>query len=65
MNSGLPSDDLKLRLLREVAGAPSSTRREESKRAAWLIGTALTASLAVFAVLGGVRITGRPLSLVA
>lgn len=65
MNPGLPSEDLKLRLLREVASVPSRPRNDEAKRASWLVYGALAASLAVFAVLGGIRITGRPLSLVA
>jgi hypothetical protein len=64
MTQGAPSEDLKLRLLREVASAPASTRTAESLRAAWLLGCAVAASIATYLVLGGVRITGRPISLV-
>jgi|SoiMethySBSTD1v2_1073268.scaffolds.fasta_scaffold22995_7 negative regulator of sigma F NrsF-like protein len=64
MNHSLPSEDLKLRLLREVESTPSSPRPLESKRTAWLVAIALLASFSVFLVFGGVRLTGRPPSLV-
>jgi hypothetical protein len=63
MNRSLPDEDLKMRLLREVAKAPSPTRAAESRRSAWLVGVALFVSLAVYLVMGGVRMTGRPTSL--
>jgi hypothetical protein len=63
MNPGLPSEDLKLRLLREVASNPRPARPSESKRATWLVGVALAMSLAVYVVFGGMRLTGRPTSL--
>jgi hypothetical protein len=65
MTQGAPSEELKLRLLREVASAPASTRAVESRRAAWLLGAAVAASIATYLVVGGVRITGRPMSLVS
>jgi hypothetical protein len=64
MNHSLPSEDLKLRLLREVEATPSSPRPAESKRTAWLVAMALLASFSIFLAFGGVRITGRPSSLV-
>ena len=64
MNHSLPSEDLKIRLLREVEATPSSPRPLESKRTVWLVAITLLASFTVFLAFGGVRITGRPPSLV-
>jgi Negative regulator of sigma F len=64
MNRIMPSSDVKLSLLREVEAAPSTPRPVESKRAARLLACALLFSVAAFVAYGGVRITGRPPSLV-
>jgi hypothetical protein len=64
MNVTMPSEDLKMRLMRAVEATPASTRAVESKTAKMLVGGALLASLASFLIYGGVRVTGRPPSLV-
>ncbi|HMI88535.1 MAG TPA: NrsF family protein [Polyangiaceae bacterium] len=64
MNRSLPSEDLKIRLLRAVEATPAPTRAAESKRAAWLLAGALFGSLLVYFTLGGVRLIGRPPSLI-
>jgi hypothetical protein len=64
MNRGMPSDDLKMNLLREIEGVPSTPRPVESKRMARLIGGALLLSVGAFVAYGGVRLTGRAPSLV-
>jgi hypothetical protein len=64
MNHSMPSEDLKMSLLRAIEAAPASTRAVESKRAAKLVGGAVLLSLLAYIALGGVRMTGRPASLV-
>jgi hypothetical protein len=64
MNRSMPSADVKMNLLREVEGVPSSPRPVESKRAARLVAGSLLLSFIAFVAYGGVRITGRPPSLV-
>jgi hypothetical protein len=64
MNRSMPSDGVKMSLLREIEGAPSTPRPLESKRTARLVAGAVLLSLAVFVGYGGVRITGRAPSLV-
>jgi hypothetical protein len=64
MNHGLPSEDLKWRILAAVEAAPASTRQVESKRAVWLVWGALVLALLAYAGFGGVRVTDRPMALV-
>ena len=64
MNMTMPSEELKTRLLRAVEAAPAPTRAEESKRSSWLVGGALLLSFAAYLAYGGVRMAGRPVSLV-
>jgi hypothetical protein len=64
MNQSLPSDDLKMRLLRAVEATPVPARPVESKRTAWLVAVALSVSFSAFLAFGGMRITGREPSLV-
>jgi len=56
--------DLKQRILRAAEATPTRSRQSEAIRAALFIGTAIAASLVIFALRGGIRLTGRPLSLV-
>ena len=64
MNQSMPSEDVKLSLLREIEGVPSTPRPLESKRSARLVAGAVLLSLTAFVAYGGVRITGRAPSLV-
>jgi hypothetical protein len=64
MNRSMPSDDLKMSLLREIEAVPSTPRPLESKRTVRLVGGALLLSLAAFVAYGGVRITGRSPALI-
>ena len=58
------SEELKSRILHAARTVPAPTRAVESKRAVWLIGGAVLASLVAYLALGGVRLTNRPTSLV-
>jgi hypothetical protein len=64
MNQPMPSEDLKMRLLRDVESTPSTPRPLESKSTMRLVGGALLLSFAAFIAYGGVRVTGRAPSLV-
>lgn len=63
MNQMMPSEDLKMRLMREVEATPSTPRPLESKSTARLVGGAVLLSIAAFLAYGGVRVTGRTPSL--
>jgi hypothetical protein len=62
-NVELPGD-LKSRLLKQVAERPTTTRRTEVRRTAGLIAGSIAVALAIFFIRGGVRVTGRPMSLI-
>jgi hypothetical protein len=64
MNRALPSEELKAQVLKAVESTPAPTRRVESRRSAWLVGAALAVGLLIYVGWGGVRLTGRPVSLV-
>src|SRR6188768_3648632 len=59
-----PPPHLKERVLAEVAQRPSPTRRAFARQAAALTTASWLAAVIVFFVAGGVRVTGRPASLV-
>jgi hypothetical protein len=59
----LPAD-LKSRIMKEVAARPTTTRSTEMLRAALLVGSSVALALAIFFLVGGVRVTGRPTSLI-
>ena len=62
-NVDLPGD-LKARILKQASLVPAPTRRTEVRRAALLIAGSLAVALAIFFLRGGVRVTGRPTSLI-
>jgi negative regulator of sigma F NrsF-like protein len=64
MNPTTPSEDLKMRVMRAVEATPAPTRAVESKRNVRLVAGALLLSFVVYLAWGGVRMTGRPTSLV-
>jgi hypothetical protein len=64
MNDARLPDDLKARILQQVAKTPAPTRSAERKRAALLIGASIAVALSVFFLRGGIRMTGRPTSLI-
>lgn len=59
MNHPLPSEELKLRILRSVESMPAPTRATESLRAAYLVVGATAVALGIFGLQGGIRVTGR------
>ena len=61
----MASPDLRSRVLATVAGTPAPTRRDLLRRQTWLIAAGIAAALSVFWIAGGVRVFGRPPSLVA
>src|SRR3954465_10813794 len=58
-----PPAVLKARILGTVAAMPSPTRRAHLLRASVLVACAVSVSFTVFFLAGGIRVTGRPLSL--
>jgi hypothetical protein len=64
MNGALPSEEVKARVLRAIESTPAPTRRVESRRSTLLVGTAVVIGLVIYVGWGGVRMTGRPVSLV-
>ncbi len=59
----LPSD-LKARVLKQVHQKPTPTRRSEVLRAALLVAGSVAIGFVVFLLRGGIRITGRPTTLI-
>jgi hypothetical protein len=59
----LPSD-LKRRILKEAQERPATTRSTEMLRAFLLIASSIGLAIGIFFLRGGVRITGRPTSLI-
>lgn len=59
------SPDLKSRVLASVREAPAPTRSQVLWRQTWLFAAGLTGALVIFFAKGGLRVTNRPLSLVA
>ncbi|HEX9294871.1 MAG TPA: NrsF family protein [Polyangiaceae bacterium] len=59
----LPSD-LKARLLKQIEQKPAPTRRTEMFRASLLVAGSIAIGLVIFLVRGGIRMTGRPTSLI-
>jgi hypothetical protein len=59
-----PPEQLKSRILGAIAVLPSSNRRRHVARASLLLVGAVAVSLSFFFLAGGVRVGGRPLSLV-
>lgn len=62
--SELPPTDLKARTLGAAQARPSPTRRVQVVRAAVLVSGALVAAVIIFILVGGIRVTGRPLGLI-
>jgi hypothetical protein len=60
-----PDRQLRERILGAIAREPSPTRRQRRGRSARLFAAAGAVALLIFLVYGGVRVQGRPLSLVA
>ena len=59
----MPREDVKRKLLASVERTPSPPRSAEVLRAMLVLGGACLAALGIFAEVGGVRGTGRPLTL--
>jgi len=59
----LPSD-LKARILKQAQERPAPTRRTEMVRAALLVAGSIALAIGIFYLRGGVRVTGRPTSLI-
>jgi hypothetical protein len=59
------SPDLKQRVLASVSDMPAPTRSEVLRARAWLFACGVAGALAIFFLEGGVRLGGRPPSLVA
>ncbi len=58
-----PSNELKARILAAAEARPSPTRKALARRSAMLTLGAWLAAFGVFEAMGGVRLTGRPISL--
>jgi hypothetical protein len=56
--------DLKARILGAAEATPARSRRAEAIRSVLFIGTAIAVSLVIFMLRGGIRLTGRPLTLI-
>jgi hypothetical protein len=56
--------DLKARIMKQAEERPAPTRGAEALRAVLLIAGSIAVAFAIFFVRGGVRLTGRPMSLI-
>jgi hypothetical protein len=61
----MASPDRSSRILASLAEIPAPTRRELARRQARLLLAGIAGALTLFAIAGGLRVTGRPPSLVA
>jgi hypothetical protein len=59
------SPEFKSRLLAQVREVPAPTRKETLRRQTWLFAAGLAGALVLFFIKGGLRVTGRPPSLIA
>src|SRR4051812_2057764 len=57
--------DRKSRILATIAETPAPTRRELLRRQTWLVLAGVAGALSLFWMAGGLRVTGRPPSLIA
>ncbi len=64
MNQPLPSQGIKLRILRSVESVPVPSRAAESLRAVTLNAGAIAIAIGLFWLQGGVRVTGRSPALI-
>jgi hypothetical protein len=62
---GLPPSELKARILSAAKAQPSVTRRTQVVRGAIFLIASVAAALVIFFAMGGIRVTGRPLGLIA
>jgi hypothetical protein len=59
------SPELRGRVLSAAAQVPAPTRTQAALTRSWLFGSGVVGALAIFFMQGGVRLTGRPVTLVA
>ena len=57
--------DRKSRILAAISETPAPTRRELLRRQTWLVLAGVAGALSLFWIAGGLRVSGRPPSLIA